>query len=139
MTPFTARWMTWRSFWKFPDVAEVVRTAFILPVRHRETQIKIDLAIGLTGFGKRLLERATTVRLPVRLIPVGTAEDLILLKVLAGRPRDMDDVAWIVLRQDTALDWAYLLQTAEELQEAVGQAILSPLRNLRPKKIATRR
>jgi len=114
----------------FPDVAEVVRTAFILPVRHRETQIKVDLAIGLTGFERQLLDRATQITLTDRVLPVATAEDLILLKVLAGRPRDMEDIAGIVARQANALDWNYLFETAQALQVSLTQDIVSPLRKL---------
>lgn len=33
----------------FDDVAEVIERAFILPLRHCETNIKVDLAIGLRG------------------------------------------------------------------------------------------
>lgn len=34
----------------FDGVAEVVQKSLILPVRHRETGVKVDLAIGLSGF-----------------------------------------------------------------------------------------
>jgi hypothetical protein len=114
----------------FPRVAEVVRTAFILPLRHRETQIKVDLAIGLSGFEKQLIARATSTKLADRLLPVATAEDLIVLKMLAARPRDADDVVRIVARQGGTLDRKYLIETAELLQQALAQDILSPLRRL---------
>lgn len=115
----------------FPDVAEVVRTAFILPVRHRETEIKVDLALGLTGFEQQVIARAPKIPLANRSVPVATAEDMILLKVLAGRPRDEDDIARIVARHGNALDWDYLLQTATAIQEAIAQDIISPLKMLR--------
>jgi hypothetical protein len=116
----------------FPGVAEVLQAAFILPVRHRATQVKVDMAIGLTGFEKQIIRRASNVVLAGRPMPVATAEDLILLKLLAGRPRDTDDVSAIIARQGDALDWKYLLQTGEALQEATAQDIVSPLRKLRP-------
>lgn len=115
----------------FPDVIQVIRTAFILPIRHRETEIKVDLALGLTGFEQQLIARAPKMKLANRVVPVATSEDLILLKVLAGRPRDDDDITRIVARHGDALDWDYLLQTAEALQEAVSQDIMSPLKKLR--------
>jgi hypothetical protein len=115
----------------FPGIAEVVQTAFILPVRHRETQVKVDMAIGLTGFERQLIGRATQVMLAGRPIPVATAEDLILLKLLAGRPRDTDDVQGIVARNCSSLDWDYLLETARLLQEAVAQDLVSPLLRMR--------
>ena len=37
-------------------------------------------------------------------------EDLILHKLFAGRPRDLEDVSGIVLRQRGKLDWDYVKQ-----------------------------
>jgi predicted nucleotidyltransferase len=115
----------------FSDVAEVVQSAFILPLRHRETQIRVDLAIGLTGFEKQLIDRADDITIAARNIPVATPEDLILLKLLAARPRDMDDVSSIVARQGESIDWQYLRQTGKALQDAVSQDIVSVLERLR--------
>ena len=52
---------------------------------------------------------------------MATAEDLMLMRLIAGRPRDADDVDRIVSRQADALDWDYLMATGGELQEAVSQ------------------
>lgn len=115
----------------FADVAEVMETAFLLPLVHRQTSIKVDLALGLTGFEQNAIRRAAPVDLGGCLVPVASAEDLILMKTLAGRPRDTDDVAKIVLRQGEALDWSYVLRTARELEQAIGQDLVAPLERLR--------
>jgi hypothetical protein len=65
------------------------------------------------------------------LVPIVTAEDLILMKLLAGRPRDTDDVNKIVLRQSPHLNWDYLLETGRQLQQALDQDLLSELNRLR--------
>jgi hypothetical protein len=115
----------------FTDVTDVVQKAFILPVRHRETHVRVDLAIGLTGFERQLIERAQNIAIAGRTVPVATAEDLILLKLLAGRPRDIDDISAIMARQGQSLDWHYLLQTGQDLQEAISQDIISVLQKMR--------
>lgn len=53
------------------------------------------------------------------------------MKTLAGRPRDTEDVAKIILRQGDALDWEYVLKTAQALEQAVGQDVVAPLERLR--------
>jgi hypothetical protein len=112
----------------FPDAPDVVRSAFLLPLRHKETGIKVDLALGLTGLERQLLDRAEGLRLGGLSIPVATAEDLILLKVIAERPRDIEDVRRIVARQGAKLDWPYLLLVGRQLQEALGQDVVRRLR-----------
>lgn len=115
----------------FPDAEDVVRTSLILPLRHRQTRIKVDLAIGLTGFERQLIGRAEETDIGNVRVPIATAEDLLLMKVLASRPRDTEDAERIVLRQGRRLDWDYVLKTARELEEAVAHDLVSPLLALR--------
>ncbi len=115
----------------FPDAEDVVRTAFILPLRHRETLVTVDVSIGLTGYERRVIARAPRERVADLLVPVATAEDLIVMKIFAGRPRDAEDARGIVLRCGEAIDWDYVLETGRQLGEAVSQDLLTPLRKLR--------
>ncbi len=114
----------------FPDVEEVLRKSFLLPLRHSITHISVDIAVGLSGFEQQAISRATEIELPDGRIPVVSAEDLILMKLLAGRPRDTDDVRNILLRQGPALDWNYLLEIGQQLQQAVDQDLLTELQQL---------
>jgi predicted nucleotidyltransferase len=118
----------------FGGVHEVVETAYLLPLVHRQTSVKVDLALGLTGFEQNAILNATQVDFGGFPVSVISAEDLMLMKTLAGRPRDTDDVAKIVLRQGDALDWDYVLQTARALEQAIGHELVSPLERLRGNK-----
>jgi hypothetical protein len=115
----------------FPDVAEVVRTSFILPLRHVDTGVRVDVAIGLSGFERQLLARAGEITIAGFTAPVATAEDLILMKLLASRPRDSDDVEKLAQKHGSNLDWDYLTTTAQQLDEALALDIVTPLQQLR--------
>jgi len=115
----------------FPRADEVVRTSFILPLRHVRTRVKVDLAIGLTGFEHQLISRAPREELGGISLPVATAEDLLLMKVLAGRPRDVEDARAIALKQGPGLDWGYVIETGKALEEAVGQDLTPQLSALK--------
>jgi hypothetical protein len=65
------------------------------------------------------------------MVPVASAEDLLIMKVLAGRPRDQEDVQGIIDAQGDRLDWEYCLTTAQQLEEATGHDLVAPLRALR--------
>ncbi len=114
----------------FEGVAEVVERAFILPLRHRTTGVKVDLAIGLSGFEQQIVRRATLIELGGRSIAVANAEDLILMKTLAGRPQDDQDVRGIVIAQSHRLDWKYCLGVAAELEEVLEQDLVQKIRDL---------
>jgi hypothetical protein len=111
----------------FPGVEEVLRKAFMLPLHHRETNITVDLALGLTGFEQAVVTRATPVSVKDCELPIATAEDLLLLKLIAGRPRDTDDAFRIVVKQADALDWSYLEETGADLQKSLARDFVPQL------------
>ncbi len=115
----------------FPEVEQVVRTAFLLPLRHTKTGVPIDVAIGVSGFESQLIQRASIEDLGSVRVPVASSEDLILMKLLAGRPQDSADVEHIRRRQAGRLDWSYLQETGRQLQQATDQSIVAQLQELR--------
>jgi predicted nucleotidyltransferase len=114
----------------FSGIAEVIQRAFILPLRHRATGVKVDIALGLSGFEKQAVARATRVTIAGRQVATATAEDLIIMKSLAARPQDQQDLAGIIAAQHDRLDWDYCIQVATELGEAVGQDLAEQVRRL---------
>jgi len=80
----------------------------------RGKPVDIDLFLAESRYQREVLRRkvrAQVERLEAWLI---SPEDLILLKLIAGRPRDYGDIADILFVQGQ-LDEAYLRQWAEEL------------------------
>jgi hypothetical protein len=65
------------------------------------------------------------------MISVATAEDLLVMKVLAGRPQDEQDLRALVVAQGEHLDWDYCLRLAAELGEAIDQPLVSQIESLR--------
>lgn len=115
----------------FDNVSDVVKQSFLLPLRHRTANIKVDIAVGLSGFERQTVARAEPVELAGATIFVATAEDLLIMKVLAGRPQDEQDLTGIVMAQGAALDWAYCLGVAADLGKAIDQDLVSRVRSLR--------
>lgn len=58
-------------------------------------------------------------------VPFASAEDLILHKLFAGRPRDIEDSEGVVLRKGADLDWAYLRRWAREFTTVAGREVLT--------------
>ena len=111
----------------FAGVEEVVNAAFILPLRHRTTGVRVDLAIGLSGFEREAISRASRMAIGETWAPVVTVEDLLVMKALAGRPQDEQDILGIVDLHDNRIDWTACLTTAKALGEAVDVDVVSRL------------
>ena len=115
----------------FPGVEEVVARSFILPLRHRSTGIRVDVAIGMSGFEQQAVSRATTVTIGDVRVPVVAVEDLLVMKALAGRPQDDQDIRGLVAAQRDAIDWPACLDVAEKLGAAIDVDIAGRLRTAR--------
>jgi len=111
---------------------EFVRDTFVLPVEDPKTGVRIDLIFSTTPFEAQAIERAMRIEVSGEAVPFATAEDLILHKLFAGRARDIEDVAGIIRRKGTDLDWDYLDRWAREFAEIPGREEMpSQLRRLR--------
>jgi hypothetical protein len=69
--------------------AEVTR---VLLMRHAPSMIDLDLSFALLPFEEETVERAAVMSIGMLRVPVASAEDLIVMKAVAGRPRDIVDI-----------------------------------------------
>lgn len=55
-------------------------------------------------------------------VPLASAEDLVIMKILAGRPKDVEDMRAIVAAYRDGLDIDHIERTLTTLEEALGQS-----------------
>ncbi len=96
-------------------------------------EIPIDAALGGIPFEELAVSRATRHEfLPGLSLLTCSAEDLVVLKSFANRPRDWADVETIIIRQQARLDWKYVFDQLEPLSQVKdAPEILDRLRQLR--------
>lgn len=103
------------------DVAQFVRETFVLPARDPASGVRVDFIFSTTPYERQAIERAVRVELAGAAVPFATAEDLILHKLFAGRPRDEEDALSVVRRKGRELDWDYLERWAEDFSTVPGR------------------
>lgn len=80
--------------------------------------VPIDVSLGGLPFEEEMIERASLFEyLPGVAIMTASAEDMIILKAFAGRDKDWADVASIISRQGSALEWTLILSELGPLCE----------------------
>jgi hypothetical protein len=89
---------------RFPLPDDRAETARLLPLVHVASSIPVDLVITGPGLDDELLERARLVDLGGAIVPVISAEDLVAMKVLAGRRKDLEDVRGVLAEKLDELD-----------------------------------
>jgi hypothetical protein len=78
------------------SVEEFARKTRVLLLKHVPTKTEIDISLGILPFEEEMVERGsvkTFAKLSARL---PTPEDLIIMKAIAHRPKDLEDIRTIV-------------------------------------------
>ncbi len=83
-----------------------------------------DLVLAGPGLEEEFLARAETHRIDGVDVSVIAVSDLMVLKVLAGRAKDLEDVAMLLQAQGSAVDRAHVRRVLGLLEEALGQSDL---------------
>lgn len=80
----------------------------------KEGSPRVDCIVATTDYERAAIDRARTVPIESHQIPVLTAEDLIVFKLMAGRARDYEAVAAIINAQSARLDTSYITGWLEQ-------------------------
>jgi hypothetical protein len=117
---------------RISDAREFARRSRVLLVQSPDG-IPIDIALAALPFEEGVVERSSLFEFEVgSALRTCSAEDLIVLKLFAFRPRDVLDAETVVARQRAALDWQYVAGNLEPLAEVKGQPeIMATLEKLR--------
>jgi Nucleotidyl transferase AbiEii toxin, Type IV TA system len=106
---------------RVPDVEAFARTNRVVLLR-ADSGVGLDIALGGLPFEQSVVDRATYFTFPVD-VPLKTcsAEDLVVFKAFADRPKDWVDVEGILIRQSATLDWNYVRRQLTPLAELKEQ------------------
>lgn len=117
-----------------PD-RDFVRRTRVLPFIHTATGMPVDVVLAGSGLEDEFLRRARPTDIGGVSMPVIDADDLVIAKVLAGRPKDFGDArALLKLRADKT-DTARIVATLELLEEALGQSdLVAAFERLKPER-----
>jgi hypothetical protein len=107
------------------DPAFVARTR-VLPLVHAPTSLPLDAVLAGPGLEDAFFARVVEHDVEGVRVPVASPEDIVVMKVLAARTKDLDDVAAIAA-SPVPLDLTYLRRTVALLEEALGQSDLQPV------------
>lgn len=103
------------------DVPAFVAETFVLPARHPASGFRVDFIFSSTGYERQAIARAESVQIAGAAVPFATAEDLIIHKLFAARPRDLEDVRGVVVRKGDTLDWEYIEKWAQAFAVVPGR------------------
>jgi predicted nucleotidyltransferase len=82
---------------RIENAAEFAKKTRVLLLKHVITNTKIDISLGILPFEQEMIDRSIVHQVDATLqIRLPTPEDLIILKAVAHRPKDLEDIRILV-------------------------------------------
>jgi hypothetical protein len=103
---------------------DFVRRTRVMPFVHQPTGMPLDVVLAGSGLEDEFLDRAVITDVGGTAVPLIDLGDLIVAKVLAGRPKDLDDARALWRVHGEALDAVRIRSTLRLLEEALAQGDL---------------
>lgn len=107
------------------DVADFTARTRVLPFLHPRSGMPIDIVLAGPGLEEIFFKRRRRRTVDGVPVPVASPEDIVVMKVLAGRGKDEDD-AVAILAARPKLDLGWIRKTLRTLERALDQSDLSP-------------
>jgi hypothetical protein len=80
------------------DIESFVRQTMVLPAFDETTGIRVDFIFSFTPYETGAIKRARRIKILEQDVCFASPEDVIIHKIFAGRPRDIEDVRTIILK-----------------------------------------
>lgn len=132
---------------RIPDARRFARTNLVLLLRHAPTGVDLDVSLGWSSFEVEALATSDSARYGRVTVPMARAEDLVVFKIVAARPKDLEDAAALLAlypnldltRVRRRIRELAALAEAPELLEGLESAVKTSRRSDRPRSRPRRR
>jgi hypothetical protein len=103
---------------RIQDALEFARSSRVLLLRHEGSGVPIDLSMGALPFEENAVRRAVPTEVGGLRVPLPVPEDLLVMKAVAHRARDIADIESI-LSVHPGVDETWIVSTVREFAEAL--------------------
>jgi len=102
------------------DEKEFVEKTMVLPTVEKESNIRIDFIFSFSPYERQAITRAKEVKLGRTSIRFASLEDVVIHKIVSGRPRDLEDIKSILIKNPN-YDSDYILAWLKEFDQSLKE------------------
>lgn len=111
------------------DVEDFVKKTMVLPLLDASTGVRVDFIFSHSQYERQAIERAKGVKFGKTSVKFALLEDVVIHKIIAGRPRDMEDVSTILLK-NPEYDYQYISRWLRKFDDSLGENFLETFKKL---------
>lgn len=112
------------------EVEDFIEKTRTLPIRDQATGIRVDLIFSFIGYEREAILRGHQLMMLGVGINYASKEDIIIMKIVAGRPKDLDDAAGVIIR-NKSLDEVYIRKWLNEFGELLHKNLIADFDRLK--------
>ena len=105
-----------------PDIESFVKKERIIPAMDRQTGVQVDFIFFSSPYEKETMKRATKIKMGSYHVKFVSVEGLVIHKLVLGRPKDIEDVKKILLKNP--VDRIYVEKWLKEFDKSLGMETL---------------
>jgi predicted nucleotidyltransferase len=120
-----------KSGWKVlvEEPEKFTKETMVLPCADPSTGIRMDFIFSFTDYEKQAILRAKQIAIGQEKVFFASPEDLVIQKMVAGRPRDLEDIK-TVLAKNPGLDFGYIQTWLRQFEELLTQPFLERFKQI---------
>ena len=81
-----------------PEAEDFVGETMVLPTLHEKSGIRVDFIFSFSEYEYQAIKNAKQIKIGAQDVSFASLEDVIIHKIIAGRPRDLEDVRSVILK-----------------------------------------
>lgn len=111
------------------DIEDFVKETMVLPSQDVPSGIRVDFIFSHSDYERQAIERAKKVMFGETFVRFASLEDLVIHKIIAGRPRDIEDVSSILLK-NPEYDYHYIADWLKKFDDSLSENFLETFKKL---------
>ena len=95
----------------------------------KQSGIRVDLIFSFSPYERQAIERSTPTKINDDAVQYATLEDVLIHKIVAGRPRDIEDTKAIMVK-NTKYDVPYIEKWLDVFSQSLAKDFLTTFKDV---------
>lgn len=105
---------------KVKNYKKFVEQTMVMPCIDKKSGIEVDFIFSLSDYEKKAIQKAKKIKIDNTIVNIASLEDVIVHKIIAGRPRDIEDIKTMLIK-NPKFDIKYINRWLKEFDIALNK------------------